>query len=231
VIDPAKWYGWEYQPGRMLRETSRSVSGGALRLTAKGYTDPLTPMDELEGLNYLLLVNDTQVKGFKATLRLKKVRFANCDEMNPCNADIRIKATFFNAGTPTPGSYKDDINAMIYLRTYSNRPGTVDIRGIVDRCLDDYCAGSEPLFDQILDTISILKPITLGVEWDKANQRLAILYGIRKGVYSYRGILSDQNVGNTAKDLNARLIIPNTNSQTRSMAYVDALIQNVYLKY
>jgi hypothetical protein len=56
-----------------------------------------------------------------------------CDEQNPCNADFRIKATFFNAGTPTEGSFKDDISAMIYLMSYSNRPGMVDIRGIVDR--------------------------------------------------------------------------------------------------
>lgn len=215
----------------MLRETSRSILHGALRLTARGYTDPLTPIDELEGLNYLLLINDTAVKGIKANLKLNKIRFMNCEEQNPCNADIRIKATFFNAGTPAEGDMTGDVAGMIYLRSYSNRSKTVDIRGVVTRCLNSDCSSSDEPFDEVLDAVSIRNPINLGVEWDKANQQIVFSYGLKQTAYSYKDTLSDQNVGGTSKDVNARLIIPNTNAQASSMAFVDALIRNVYLKY
>jgi hypothetical protein len=230
VINPAKWYGWEYQYARMLRETSRSIVLHHLRLTARGYTDPATPVDELEGLNYLLLLRDEKVRALKADVKLQKVQFDGCDPEKPCYADLRIKATFFNAGTPTPGSYKDDISAMIYLRASSNKPGKVDIRAIVDRCLDDQCATSQALYDTILDTIPIWKNIVIGVEWDKPNQRFFLICGNASAVYNYGGELSDAHTGNTAKDLNARLIIPNTNPEKRSMAFIDARVGNVYVK-
>ena len=231
LIDPGKWYGWEYQAARMLRETSRSIVGGSLRLTARGYTDPLTPADVLEGLNYVFLVNDKKVKGLRANMKIKEVQFSNCDDKDPCNADLRVKGTFFNTGTPAPGSYKDDVNAMIYLRTYSNRRGLVDIHGIVDRCVDDYCAVSEPLFDEILGTVDIRRSIALGIEWDKADQRFILIHGEQTTAWSYKGKLSDQKVGNTMKDLNARLIIPNTDPRKRSMAFIDARVGSVCLKY
>jgi hypothetical protein len=39
----------------------------------------------------------------------------------------------------------------------------------------------------------------LGVEWDKADQQFFLLYAAQKAAYSYKGTLSDANVGNTAK--------------------------------
>ena len=230
VINRAKWYGWEYQDGRVLRETSRSIVSHHLRLTARGYTDPLTLTDELEGLNYLLLVKDEKVKALKADVKLHKVRFEDCDPDTPCYADLRVKATFFNAGTPVQGSYKDDVSAMIYLRASSDKPGTVDIMGVINRCLDDQCATSETLYDDTLDTISIKKNIMIGVEWDKPQQQFFLIYGNTRLVYQYGGKLSDTNIGDTTKDLNARLIIPNTNPEKNSMAFIDAQVGDVYIK-
>jgi hypothetical protein len=229
-INPDKWAGSEYQMGgKILREALREIKGGQLRLTALGYSDPTMDSGEMNAFNAMTFINSDKIHKIKATVRMNQVEFQECPASQPCIADTRLKARFFNAGLPVPDSEKDDVIAQILIRACSNKPDTLDIRANVKRCTNNDCTQADNLFNQVLQSINLKEKIHLGIVWDKDNHQIIFLHGTKQEAYSYEGIVSDENIGNTSKHFNSQVMLYNTDEHVRSMVYIDSLIENVYV--
>jgi hypothetical protein len=234
AIDHTKWSGWESDNNEGLaREAVRQINTnvGALQMSIHSYglitSEKDAPTNSGERL---AMMDGSKVTAMKGVISVEDYSWnANVEDM------VRIEAViggmFFNMGTPTSGSSKDDVEAQIGLYFESN---AFEVYGIVRECLDATCSNwSQIGKTNSLGAYSVAQKVTVSVQWDKTNRRFIFQNLTNKKSqnvsYSAKVISSPGTPAAGNKRLSVNVTVPSYSTSPCSEAFIEVAFGPVYI--
>jgi hypothetical protein len=247
TLDPEKWYGiGGTDSGMVALELSRLMkneallNSKALNLSNRTYVRDDSSSGISSAHNGIVFADGSNIKTIVATVLVKKIQMPECslNVVNPFDTFVRarIGGTFFNTGTPTPGSYLNDVFAWIGVgRTVPSEdpPDTLHVYARVMRCDDPTCGnttwvGYEDPYD--LGTVKLNKKVKLRITWDPGLNRFIFQKGKDAEFYITYTYDDDNPSGASnggVKRLQIQNILPNCTDEPRLAGYIDASFDNV----
>lgn len=214
-------------------ERVRVIRGGALNLAQR--TPVTTAADS--GLSFSSwnenLANPAAVTALRAKVTVNAADPAAC-AANPAagQARARIIGSFFNVGTPVPGSQLGDVLAQVRLTRFSNStdaPGVLRVQGIVSQCTSADCAATTTIGSLVdLGTVNVGTATTVQLQWDAPAKTFLFARdgGAQSGSVVYA--ISDTTPPSVPfKQLSTRLDLPACASTPALQGWVDASFDNV----
>lgn len=173
-----------------------------------------------------------------AVTELKAKVTVNALEVNACasNSSVaqsraRIVGSFFNIGTPVPGSQVGDALAQVRLTRFSNSTdpeGVLRVQGLLSICTNADCSTTNGLGTVDMGTVNVGTPTTVQMQWDQAGK--SFLFARDNGAFSGSlpySVTDTSAPGAAFKQLSTRLDLPNCLSGARVAGSVDAMFDNV----
>jgi hypothetical protein len=241
LIDINKWAGFETE--WRGTEANRRIDAGKLRITARGAgLLAATPTGTIFSDFGLYHPNPNPVTLWQATVEIVDFDALACPVANstPNEAWATLRGNFFNSGTPIPGSFINEVFALISLVRRSNAAAvdTVVVEAAMFRCTDASC--SPPTRANIqrfpMGTLTCLgricPPVTLRITWEEAANRFRFLRGAVGALPALEQIanytLSDANRGRPSRTLSVAPVPATcTAAAGRRTAFMDVLFDNV----
>jgi len=225
TIDAALWSD---------NERVRVVKGGQMQLMQR--TWGLGSSDE--GLTSATwnskLSAPLNVTSIKAQITVSALEAQGCpSNATAGQARARIIGSFFNVGTPTPGSQIDDVIAQVLVHRVSDStdpPGLLHVEGVVAICYVADCNGAIAVGNAVdLGTVMVGTPTTVQLQWDQPGRTFHFSReGGPSGTLGYPQ--SDANPpGVPFAQLSTRVNVPNCQSAPRVNSMVDAAFDNVFV--
>jgi hypothetical protein len=224
TVDPTRW---------TAGERTLAIHRGALQLVQRTYGS--TASDT--GLGFVNwnenLADPSAVTELQAKITVNALEVNACPS-NPAVAQTRarIAGSFFNIGTPTPGSQVNDVIAQVKLTRYSNSadaPGVLRVQGIASLCTNATCDAATTLGNVVeLGTVAIGTSVVVTMQWDQGGK--TFFFGRDNGAASGSTAyaLSDASPPSLPfKQVSTRLDIPACHSSPQVSGYVDASFDNV----
>ena len=214
-------------------ERTRSIRAGMLQLVQRSYG--LGTSDS--GLTF---VNwNENLSNPSAVTELRAKIMVNALEVNTCaaNASVsqsraRIIGSFFNVGTPTPGSQVGDVLAQVKLTRFSNSTdpaGVLRVQGIASVCTSSDCNAATTIGNIVdLGTVSVGQATTVQFQWDQPSK--TFFFSRDGGAFSGSVAYPDSDASPPSvpfKQLSTRLDLPSCLSAARVTGFVDASFDNV----
>jgi hypothetical protein len=247
TLDVTKWYGnSDTGSGMVTLETSRLMKNETL-LNSKAlnlYTRTYVRDDSNSGTstahNGIVFADGSNSRTVVATVLVKKVQIPECSSnvVEPFDTFVRarIGGAFFNTGTPTEGSYLNDVYAWIGVgRTVPSEdpPDTLRVYARVVRCDNASCGNTTPIgYDDPYDlgTVKLNKKVKLRIAWDPDNNRFIFQKG-KDAVFYINYTYDDANIPGASnggtKRLQIQNILPNCEGVPRLFGYIDASFDNI----
>lgn len=232
AINPDKWFG--SQAG-FLEEASRLAKGGRLGISFRAWGDT-TSNTGSRGSNLRLNFSDpAAVTAIKATVTINRFTLTDCP-LNPTpfiatGVRARLFGFFFNAGTPTPGDFTNDVNAhyrIVRRADSADPPGVFRAVATIDRCDDATCSGFTTLFASTLGTVATGVPATISIQWDQPNHQFFFRLGATTVAAPYT--VSDTSPpANPNKQIGDNITIPNCMAVPRPNGFIDASFDDVFV--
>lgn len=222
-INPALWTSGE---------RNLAIRGGVLNLMQRNWGG--TAGDS--GLSFSSfnesLANPAAVTALKAKITVSALEVSACAS-NPAVAQsrARIIGSFFNIGTPTPGSQVGDALAQVRLTRFSNSTdpaGTLRVQGLLSVCTNADCSGTNTLGVVELGTVTLGQSTVVQFQWDQPAKTFLFSRdgGASSGSVPYTQ--DDSTPPSQAfKQVSTRLDIPNCLSGPRVAGSVDAAFDNI----
>ena len=224
-LDPARWFEWE---------RVREIRGaGVLRLMQRSWG--LTASDS--GLTFQnwnsSLTNALSVTALRARVNVTALETNACPS-NPAiaQARARIAGTFFNVGTPTPGSQVGDALAQIRLTRFSNSTdpaGVLRVQGLLAICTSADCAAAGVVGNIVdLGTVAVGTPTVVQMQWDRGGKTFT--FARDNGAFSGTVAYTDDDTSPPSspfKHLGTRADLPNCQSAPPVSAQLDVKFDNV----
>jgi len=212
-IDHTKWLGWESNDNEGLaREAVRQIQsgGGAVQLAtyAYGLVTAQTGVPSSSGQRLAIIRNPASVTTMQTTISVNSYMFYGSGQ-NPPELKAQVGGMFFNAGTRTSGSSKDDVAAEIGLKPNEGPNNVVNVYGDVYECLDDNCNTTNQLHQtDSLGSYSPGQSVTVSIQWDKTNHRFIFMNltdakNVKTEIYNYK--VSDTKAPGTPVNNSKRL--------------------------
>jgi hypothetical protein len=229
TIDPDKWIGAEWR--RRGGSANRVTLAGTLRMRYAGYAETTSNTGGVFSALVLLFTNPSPITAMRASIIAANWGLLGC----PGNASFatearaRLIGSFFNAGTPTPGSNLDDVWAQVRLRRLVTDPeNTFRVEASVFRCLDAACnTATGPFFT--LGTVPGNTWVTVSVIWDNTNNQFTFQWEPNPPVF-FTYTWSDGAAPSFAqKSLEVVTGVPNCTTPPRPYAWLTARYDNVYV--
>lgn len=224
-LDPARW-----AEGERVREIR---GAGVLRLMQRSWG--LGGSDA--GLHFQSwgssVSNPDTVTALRARINVTALETHACPS-NPAlaQARARIGGTFFNTGTPTPGSMLGDAFAQVRLTRFSNSADPQDVlrvQGILSICTSADCNLATTVGNVVdLGTVTIGTPTVVQMQWDQGGK--TFYFSRDNGAFSGTVAYTQSDTaapGNPFKHLSTRVDLPNCQSAPPVSALVDAKFDNV----
>jgi hypothetical protein len=224
-LDPARW-----AEGERVREIR---GAGVLRLMQRSYG--LGESDS--GLQFQSwsssLANPNSVTSLRARVNVTALETQACPS-NPAlsQARARISGTFFNIGTPIPGSLLNDVFAQVRLGRVSTSPdpeGVLRVQGVVVLCTTSDCNFASTIGSVELGTVALGTPTVVQMQWDQGGKTFFFSRdnGAFSGAVSYGNLPDTSPPGAPAKQLSTRVDLPNCQSAPPVSSLVDVKFDNV----
>ena len=224
TISPARWAD---------TERIRTIKGGALQLMQRSYG--ATNADS--GFTFINwnenLPNPAAVTSMRAKIMVNALEVNAC-ATNPgvAQSRARIIGSFFNIGTPTPGSQVGDVTAQVRLTRFSNSAdpaGVLRVQAQVATCTNSDCS-SVVVIGNIVDlgTVNVGQAATVQLQWDQPAK--TFLFSRDGGAFSGSVGYADSDAsapGVPFKQLSTRLDLASCLSAPRVTGVVDASFDNV----
>jgi hypothetical protein len=160
-------------------------------------------------------------------------------ELIECAGDDRIRALrasgfFFNTGTiPSPVGSEGDVLASIHVERRgdsSDPPGVLRVVAFVFLCEDPGCMNGTVLEFEDLGAYKVGKMIRLLIQWDEVNNQLIFKRDKEpEFIYTYSGALNAGPANGPGKRLGVSSRVANCTGDPQPMAFVEALIKEVYV--
>jgi hypothetical protein len=248
TLDVTKWYGnSDTGSGMVTLETSRLMKNEtllkskALSLSTRTYVRDDSNSGTSTAHNGIVFADGSNIKTIVATVLVKKIQLPECgsrSDVQPFDTYVRarIGGAFFNTGTPTEGSYLNDVYAWIGVgRTIPTEdpPDTLHVYARVVRCDNASCSNTTWVSyedPQDLGTVKLNKKVKLRIAWDPDNNRFIFQKGKDAEFYiSYT--YDDANPPGASnggtKRLQIQNILPNCTDEPRLFGYIDASFDNI----
>lgn len=223
-LDLARW---------IETERVRVIRAGALQLAQR---QPVTTLAD-NGLSFSgwneNLSDPAAVTGLRAKITVNAVDPAAC-AANPApgQSRARIVGSFFNVGTPVPGSQVGDMLAQVRITRFSNSTdaaGVLRVQGIVSQCTSADCAATTTIGSVLdLGTVSVGTATTVQMQWDQPNKTFLFARDGAAFSGSVVYVQSDASPPSLAfKQMSTRLDLPACASTPALQGSVDASFDNV----
>ncbi len=236
AIDSSKWVGEEANSGSGLaREAARSIQApGRLLLADHAYGLPTDdPSAATVSSQILQTVYASGITAIRTTITVTRaVVKDSAYEAGPALVRAGIGGFYFNAGTPTQGSYAGDVAARVSLdKSSSNASGGFDVFGVVFECVDQDCDTTLPIGARVsLGSVALGQPATVSVQWDQLNQQFIFRHGAATRSVQYAGIVTDTSFPeNNFKTLRVDAVVPPCSTTPCTEASIEALFGPVYI--
>jgi hypothetical protein len=239
LINPAKWFGSQSQPGAAapMTETSRKIVEGQLLLQVTDYGDNTSDTGRAPTGTQSLRVNDpSTVTAMQARVTVQGAVAQACSTNTGTTGQARagIFGDFFNDGSSTgSGDETGDVRASFLLTQQSD--GTKIILASVTRCTDAGCDNFTTIdSNTFTKKWAVGAAQTLKIEWDPANDQF--FFTLNPGTagqegpvsLSYAGFSDADPPGNDRKQLQVQSL-PLNCTATRTKASIAARFDNVML--
>jgi hypothetical protein len=162
------------------------------------------------------LANPSVVTALKAKITVNALEVNACP-MNTAlgQSRARIIGSFFNTGTPVPGSQIGDALAQIRLTRFSNSAdaaGVLHVQGILSICSSADCNATTTVGNIVdLGTVTVGQATTVQMQWDQPS----------------KSFFFARSAGSPFKQLSTRLDLPSCAQATPIAGSVDATFDNV----
>ncbi|MBU8899638.1 hypothetical protein KRR26_28910 [Corallococcus sp. M34] len=221
-LDPARWAN--EQTGTRV-ESVRELAFTRLHLKSRATAGA--------GRYGLAFTNPARVTAIEAKVRLNNARSLGClaPQAGTATSMAELSGTFFNAGTVTAGSAKDDVTAAIHVVSRSTDiPGSQELRveATVAQCLDAACATRSALFTQDLGMVHQGEQTRLRMQWDAANHRFIFQRDEQAEVYGAYAVADVQTPSQQGKGLRVTHELPTCPaSDPAPLGYANAYFHDV----
>jgi hypothetical protein len=224
AISPARWFD---------TERIRSIKAGVLQLAQRSYGLNTSDVGSTFSNWNDSLTNAIAVTALRAKIMVNAVEVSAC----PTNTALgqsraRISGTFFNVGTPTPGSQVGDALAQVRITRFSNSAdpaGVMRVQGILSICTTADCNAAATVGNIVdLGTVSVGQAATVQLQWDKPAK--TFLFSRDGGAFSGSVAYADSDASppsSVFKQVSTRLDLPSCMSAPRVAGYIDASFDNV----
>lgn len=209
-------------------ERARLVKGGALNLVQR--TWPLVNADSgAFSINFNENLSDpAAVTALRAKVTVNALEVSACSA-NPSigQSRARIIGSFFNIGSPVPGSQVGDVIAQVRLTRLSNSAdalGVLRVQGIVSICTTADCNSTTTVGSMVdLGTVNVGTAATVQLQWDRPNKR----FKFSRDAAAFSGNVAYAQTDASPpsvpfKQLSTRLDLPSCQSVPRTSGMVDA---------
>lgn len=229
TLDPTRW---------ATPERSIMVRNGQLNLVERNWSETTIPSAVSQWVWGTTLANPALVTEVRAKLTV------NALEVNACATDAYlgtsrayIFGSFFNAGTPVPGSMAGDVVAQVRAIRRSDStdaPGVLRVEGVAIVCSDATCLNSTQIgTTQQLGTVDVGQAVTLEMQWDQPNKLFIFSRdpgqaGAVSATLPYT-MSDNDHPGRPNQEFALRTDVPACMNAPRVSGYVDASFDNVYL--
>jgi hypothetical protein len=226
TIDPAKW---------SQAETTRQIKNNKLLLSTRGYG--LAGSDtglhsEGTGLNFS--GDQSAITAMKATVTVTKIGVTDCASNTGSVTEARaaVSGHFFNIGTPTTGSYLNDVVGQIRTERASDSTEPSDIlhvKAVVFVCTNDSCSNGASVAGNAIDMgyVQMGSPVTIWMQWDKANNRFLFKRDLAPWVIIHYSQSDATPPSQQMKGIGVSTYVANCNSLPLPDAFVEATFDNV----
>jgi hypothetical protein len=174
IIDPGRWAAEaDAFQGAVMVEGRRAVQSHALRLEVKGYGDMASFSGNGLVRNRMVMTDAAGVTQLKATITPRTMNEAACPRnqvMTAGRSSMSVYGTFFNTGTTTPASRRNDIVSGVEITRFPGEAaGHLSVYGFVDQCLDDSCSEVKRQWVSNFANATMDTPLTVQVTWSQAQ--------------------------------------------------------------
>ena len=241
TLDPDKWFGGgSTDSGMVILEIGRQMKNESLlaskvlNLSSRAYANTGSDDGSSSSNTNIFFADGSDIKTIVVTVLVKKIQVPECTT-NPYATDVRarIGGTFFNTGTPTPGSFLNDVYAQITVGQVLNEDtgSTLRVYARVYRCTNAECSTTAGIGErQDLGTAKVGKKVKLRLTWDPDNNQFIFQKGKGEESFVTYGF-SDANPPGASnggmKRLQIQEFLPNCTSDPRPVGYIEAVFDNV----
>lgn len=214
-------------------ERVRLIKGGTLNLMQRNWGLTTTDSDVLPISFAEHLTNPATVTELKAKITVNALEVHAC----PTNPSVgqsraRIFGTFFNIGSPVPGSEVGDVLAQVKLTRFSNSTdpvGVLRVQGSVVICTSADCSSSTNIGSVAdLGTVTLGQAATVQLQWNKAGNKFQFSRDGGAFVGSVAYTQTDASPPGVAlAELSTKMEIPSCTTGPRLSGMVDAIFDNV----
>lgn len=247
-ISPAKWLVGQ-EGGPAAREFVREILGkkrtirlgrirvelfeGKLRLVDRAYGDTASNSGDRFSGAFLDFPNPDAITAIQVTIQVKKVDVTGCPQ-NPAvsGAGVRITGSFFNTGTPTPGTFLNDVYAQVRIDRLSNStdpPNVLRVVSDVGICTAVNCSAGTNIDHDELGTVRVGETIRLLIQWDQDNHRFIFQRDDNPPVVSPYTVSDVTPSGAKRKNLLIGNFAANCTAAPRPVAFMEAFFDNVFV--
>lgn len=232
-LDPQKWVGSEL--GADGLDVVREAAKRKLRLLAATYGKSDMNSGRQQERLRLNFVDPNPVTAIAAVVRVAKSRLLGCAaNAAPTTAEFRMGGSFFNAGTPTPGSRLDDVAAFIEIER-STQPdgsaGPLHTHAVVRQCAavdaHEDCTNSTILFSQRMGQVDVGERVALLIQWDATNNLFLFQRDDQTIVLFGYAVSDAETPGAPGKRLVLAEQVANCAAAPLTGAIMEALVDNV----
>lgn len=240
TIDPGKWFGVEGNPFGPLSgitpghgtDARRFLQTGRLKLVYRAFGSTATNSGSTFSSWRLHFLNPAAVTAIRATVVVHKHDMTSCP-LNPetTRVRMRIQGSFFNAATPIPGDFTNDVFGLVRLQRRSDSvdpPGVFQVQGLVFRCNDPACDTSTDLPTAALGSLATGQTGTLQVQWDPDNNQFLFAFGTVAAAVPYPWP-DGAAPGVPGKRLDLQMSVPNCTAAPRPTGALDVSVDNVFV--
>jgi hypothetical protein len=232
-IDPTRWFGTTTDFGaeavrQIVPVNPPDQTRRELQLAYRGLGRRTSDAGTATTGVRLNFTNPSPITAIRATFRVRKTEAVGC-AANPADTLVaaRLLGTFFNIGSPIPGSGVNDVFAQIRIQRSSAAPA-LQVLGRAFRCTDLNCQAG-PLIgpDVALGSIDPGTAVTLEIRWEPDSNRFVFRKDTDEGELPYSA--SDTATpGLEVKGVDVRAFIANCTEEQTS-AFMDVRVDDVFV--
>ncbi len=220
--------------GALWEDAERTVQikAGVLAVTQRAYGQGSSNVGVSFDTLHTHFSEPAAVTEVRAKITVKALEVNACPG-NPSvsQSRARINGSYYNIGTPVPGSEVGDALAQVKLTRFSNStdaPGVLRVQGSLLHCINADCSTSTTIKTIDLGTVNLGQAATVQVQWDQPNKQF--LYSRDSGAFSGSIVYTDDDShppGLPFKSLDSRIDVANCTAPATLTGFVSATFDSV----
>jgi hypothetical protein len=234
-LDPDRWAS-NQSCGNVGLECVREIRSGSLRLVDRSHGVTTADSGGRGDGSFINFADPQDITAIQALVRIANVEVSAC-AANPAvsHTQALIFGTFFNTGTPTPGSFVNDVVASFNIQRRSDTTdskNTLHIEGVVMVCSAADCSAQSSTTRLNFGTLGKGQAITLLIDYDTATD--TFLFRRQPGgeipLQTVSGLCSAAPcapAGNALKFMGVDNFVASCSSTPRPVAYMEALFDDI----